>query len=120
MPKNQINKLIEEYIEMATFHGFASSFDQAEVKKINKAANTMLKIAEVIDAMSGTQVFSKLLEHPNSSVRSWCAFNLIERVHSDTKTTKRALDVIKELANSDSVDAYGAELWLKQYEKTNP
>jgi hypothetical protein len=117
MTKNRTSQLIQEYVDLAVFHGSANSLGSVEVETLNKAAKRMLKIAEKVSGLSGTQEFSKLLEHPNFSVRSWAAFNLIERMDSDQTVIDRALAVIRKVAKSETVTAIGAELWLQNYEQ---
>jgi len=41
------SELTKEYIELAKFYSSAASFDLANTKKINKAANRMIEIAEL-------------------------------------------------------------------------
>ena len=116
--RKRTKRLIEEYVNLAIFHGTANNYDPAEVKKINTAANGMLKISYTVNELSGTPEFSKPLKHPNPSVRSWAAFNLMEMMNPNEITIEQALSVIQILANSDCLDAYGAKFWLRKYEKS--
>jgi len=114
-----ISELINEYIQQAIFHSSSDSFDPKLTKKINKAADRMIEIAEMISNQNGTDEFSNLLDHPESGVRTWASFNIIERMNPNQSSISKAIMNIEELAKSDSVDAFGAELWLKDWKNKN-
>ena len=113
------SELTKEYIELAKFHSSVDSFDLANTKKINKAANRMIEIAELVALQHGTEKFAELLDHEEVGVRTWASFNLIERMNPNQETVNKALEEIRKIAKSDSLDAFGAELWLKNWNAKN-
>ena len=109
--------MIQEYINLTELHSTLDAFDSGNIKKMNKIANKILKLADTIFKANGRSEFQKILKHKNRSIRSWAAFNLIERMEPDESVTNEAMRVIEELAKSDSLDAPGAQLWLKNWKK---
>lgn len=119
METETIEELLRQYVDRALFHSNADSFDPKQVKAINKAADKMLEIAELVASKNGTKDFARLLNHPEQAVRSWASFNVIERMNPDQETIKKALEEIKTISKSHSINAFGAELWLKDWNSKN-
>ena len=114
-----IDELLREYVEKVLFHSNADSSDPKQTKAINKAADRMIEIAELVASKNGTSDFVQLLNHQEKAVRSWAAFHVIERMNPDQETINKALGEIKSIAKSDSMEAFGAELWLKDWNRKN-
>jgi hypothetical protein len=117
--EKDIRNVIDEYVSLAEQHSSMDSFDPSTTKKMNRIANKILKLADKIYQTGGQDEFKKVLKHENRGVRTWGAFNFIERMKSDQETLKEALDIIEEISKSESIDAPGAELWLKNWNKEN-
>ena len=112
--------MIEDYVSLAEQHSSMDSFDPNTTKRMNQIANKILKLSDTIYESGGMEEFQKkVLKHENRGARTWGAFNYIERMKPDKNGTKEALDIIEEISKSESIDAPGAELWLKKWYKEN-
>ena len=116
---NALQQLLEQYRKYALIHYQVVLGDKASVKKGNRAANQLIKIAEQIDRefANGAEAFSALLNERGYKIDCWAAFHLIERIKSNKQQQQKALAVIESYAQSDDIDAPGIKLWLKNRNK---
>ena len=119
--------LIEEYIgsieilDQITLDDFG---DKKTVRKNNKLADRLRKIAQIIE-QEKTELkvdFKQLLSHEKQSVRGWVAHHILEVMEYDTETRKLALREIHDIAEhaEDRMERLGNSMWLKDWYKKHP
>ncbi len=105
--------MLNRYIELAELHANTDYSDSESVKIANRAANEMIRIAESVGRDISAEEFAALLEHPIA--RKWAAHHLIELLNESGPLLQKSLKTIRDVANSDDPDAFGEEMWLKEW-----
>ena len=95
------------------------NMSSSDVVRNNTLADKLNAIANRIGRSDAeSQDFLKLLSHENITVRLWTAHSIVERMSYDKSVKDRALEVIRQVAESDWPIAWCEEMWLEDYNKT--
>ena len=89
--------------------------DKSSVRRHNRAARTMYEIVGAAVRNDVISAFVPLLDDPVCS--KWLAHQLLEKADVDAEVEQRCLRIIEALAASDSADAMGEQIWLRDYKK---
>jgi hypothetical protein len=100
---NDLQQLLEKYRKYAMIHHQVVLGDKVSVKKGNRAANQLIRIAEQINGefANGAEAFSALLNEREYKIDCWAAFHLIERIKSNEQQQQKALAVIESYVCSE-------------------
>lgn len=112
--------LIDEYIELTRICSTTDYSDKKSVRQHNKSVNRMYEIAEKIGYEDTTETindFIKLLDISENKTNVWAAVHMLERIPVDSNAEIKALEIIKRIANGDSAEAMGFQIWLDDYKK---
>ena len=112
--------LILEYLELAKVCSLTDYADKKSVKQHNQSVDRMYEIAEKIGYEQTSETvedFAKLLDVPTDKTNIWAAVHILERIPVDKAIEEKALNIIKQVADGDSVDSVGFKIWLDNYKK---
>ena len=94
-----------------------------KVKKNNRLANRMRKIASEIETKYPDMKndFYQLLFHEEAIVRNWVAHHILEVMNYDEACRKNALKEITDIAMNDKgFNGFGNKMWLAQWYEEHP
>ncbi|WP_298755225.1 hypothetical protein [uncultured Psychroserpens sp.] len=117
-----IEYLKERYLKLTKICAETDYADKKSVQKNNSAVNEMYKILDLISESENQieiQKFAELLNVEKSRTNLWVATQMLEKLNVDQKTEKRALNIIKSVANGSGADAMGFQSWLSEYKIRN-
>ena len=102
---------LDKLIQLAEKHAAMQPVEQDAVDEANSFADEIRAI--LISAIENQEIESlaELLRIP--SVCSWVAFIAMEEGRLDSLGEARCLQVIRDIADSDRVEAIGAQFWLR-------
>jgi hypothetical protein len=112
--------LIQEYIELTKTCASTDYGDKKSVKLHNKSVDKMYEIVEKIGYEQTTETiddFAKLLEINENNTNVWAAVHILERIPANKTIEEKALKIIKQQADGDTVEAMGFRIWLDNYKK---
>jgi hypothetical protein len=114
-----LEQLLDKYRQNARIHYEVGFRDKASVRKGNRAASQMIRIAQQVEEefSGGVDAFAGLLVERDYKIDCWAAFHLIEQMNISQQLQQKALAVIERYARSDDIDAAGIQLWLKGWNK---
>lgn len=116
----ELDDLLEKYIEQAKICFQVDYGDKNSVKAHNKAADKMQKIVGLIDhnyGEEGVKRFSDLLDITEYTTNVWAAVHVFNNLKADNDSRRKALQIIRNIAKGDDVNALGFQHWLKEREK---
>ena len=114
---DDLEKQLERYRELARIHERIDYGDSSSIGRANNAADEMARIYRAVSAeASGLDSFIKLLDEPTAKIQLWAAHHLLEHAHLSESMETKALEIIKLYSQGDDPDAYGEQLWLKDWE----
>ncbi|HNU33883.1 MAG TPA: hypothetical protein PKN75_09840 [Bacteroidia bacterium] len=114
-----LTELIDHYIMQVEIADKIDYADKITVKANNKAVETMYEIVELIKTKFGTEGISKfatLLDRQENSTFLWVAPQILEKMNAPDEIRKKALKIIKNIADSNHSSALGFQGWLMNYE----
>lgn len=109
----QINDLLSEYKSVAKKHFEIGPVDETEVDGPNRLARRLIDIAVEINKLGGIEEFKELLDLNEYKINHWAAYQIMDRMNPDATLKSKALGIIKRVSESGTIDAVGAEFWLK-------
>jgi hypothetical protein len=112
-------ELIDYYIKQVDITNNIDYLDKPTVKASNKAVETMYQIVEIINKKFGSEGvnrFSVLLDRRENSAYLWAAPQILERMNATDETKRKALKIIKDIADSNHPSALGFQGWLMNME----
>lgn len=117
-----LREYIDEYKSLPPICAKTDFADKKSVRRHNATVSRMYKIVEAIKVFgsNGVEEFSKLLDISENDVNVWVAVQILEKLSADSATEKKALEVIKKVANGNDINAYGFQIWLKQWMAKSP
>lgn len=112
-----MNKLLTDFIELATQHGDYMENGDIRANSVHKKLMRIIKKIEASETSTKLQ-FKQLLEHSNSSVKSWVAVELLGTCE------QLALETLKSVSEGNGINALTAnslmDMWNKRMiEKDN-
>lgn len=110
--------LIQEYLGLTKVCASTDYSDKKSVKMHNKSVRRMYEIAEKIGSEKITETidgFAMLLDISDNKTNVWTATHILESVPINKKIEEKALKIIIEQADGDSLDALGFKMWLNNY-----
>jgi hypothetical protein len=107
----RVENAIDDFIGYSKIHGIATS-EIANSKIANTAYANIVKAYEHIKSQNGFEKMKVLLEHKNTSVRSWSARYLLNTYE------KESLKVLEEIAKGN-LFAFAAEMTIVEWKKGN-
>lgn len=115
-----MESLIEEYVTHIVAMDNTDYGNKMSVVQHNKHANRIRKIATNIAQKHPElkEQFFLLIKNTNSSVRIWAAHHILEVMNYNEDEQEKALDIIKQKAQEDSVEGRGNQMWLKNWQKS--
>lgn len=112
------SELIEEYRSL-TAVCFGTDYSNAtSVKKHNKAVTRMYEIVSHLSqdaSLECVNQFYELFQMSENNTNVWAAIHSLEHLTPDTLKTKKALSIIGKAAEGESAEAFGFQLWLKDW-----
>jgi len=83
---------------------------------VNRAADELRRLASIIGSGGPNSIrsFSALLDETRNESVFWAAFHALEVMQSPPDVVDRAFRVLEERANSDSMNAVGTRMRLKE------
>jgi len=103
---------IEQFVNLAKVHASIDYGNPNSVKEGNSAADSMRLIALILYESNKIEELLSLLEHQYAGL--WVAFIVADFDNVSAAQIKRCIDLIRSLANGDSVDSLGAKYWLEE------
>ena len=94
-----------------------------KVLRNNRAVTRMLRIESDIEQNHPElkDAFARLLDKTDCRIHVAAAHGILERMHYDAQTQRRALTIIEAVAcDEESVSSFGTILWLTDWYKTHP
>ncbi|MEB8434490.1 hypothetical protein OO007_19790 [Cocleimonas sp. KMM 6892] len=103
---------MDQYLKLAKLADSVVYEDSKSVQGSNSAVNSMYSI--VRDA-GEDDLMSLITLLENSAAKKWLAHQLVE-LHSLPKDVEdKCFNIVQELANKDSLNAVGEQLWLEEW-----
>jgi hypothetical protein len=116
-----IEKLIDEYRELARNCYQVDFSDRKAVKKNNDSVTRMYTIVDRVIKEFGSDGISKLktlLDIEDHHTNVWIATHLLENITLEKTTEDKALGIIEKVASGDDVMALGYQYWIKGWKST--
>ena len=113
-----IESLKEEYLKLTKICAETDYSNKKSVRKNNSAVSKMYVIIDIIsknNSRNEIQIFSELLSISENKTNIWVAAQMLERLVVDKETERKALEIIKRIANGDDAEAMGFQSWLADY-----
>lgn len=114
-----LEELIEDYKDQAAICAKINYSIKSTIKDNNKSVHRMYEIVNEIRGkfgQKGIEQFQKLLDIKDNEINVWAATQLLEKLSPDKTTETKAIEIIKQIANSNNTNALGFKYWLKEYE----
>ncbi|WP_299155913.1 hypothetical protein [uncultured Christiangramia sp.] len=114
----KIELLIEEYKKQAKICSEIDYSNKMSVKKNNRAVKRMYQIVESISLKNNSNEklrFYQLLDFEENKTKIWAAVQILEKLEVDSKTEKKALNIIECAAKGEDGNSLGFKYWLKNY-----
>jgi len=94
----------------------SSGGGQPGTRAVNRAADELRRLASIIGSGGPNSIrsFSALLDETRNESVFWAAFHALEVMQSPPDVVDRAFRVLEERANSDSMNAVGTRMRLKE------
>jgi hypothetical protein len=119
-----IQELIKEYRDQVAICSAVDYADKNSVKANNDAVSRMYKIVDTIVSdfgVDGAREFSLLLDVTENETNIWAATHLLEKMKADPAAEKKALAIIKNVAEQNDARGLGYRHWLENWKKkTDP
>ena len=112
--------LIQEYVELTKVCFSTDYADKKSVRNHNRSVKRMYEIVEKIGFEQSTIAindFIKLLDIDNNKTNIWAAVHILERIPVDKTVEQKALSIITQVIDGNSVDSIGFKVWLDNYRK---
>ncbi|MEI2339073.1 hypothetical protein FA002_14415 [Priestia megaterium] len=109
--------LVDLYQKSAKIHYEIDYRDKKSVKKGNRAAEDMKKIAQLIHLYYPGMLFefATLLTNPTYRIDLWAAHHVLEIMSYSPMLEDNALSVIERYADENDFTALGNRMWLDQW-----
>ncbi|TRY28668.1 hypothetical protein [Aliiglaciecola sp. M165] len=103
---------MNQYIELSNIANSIVYEKATSVAKANAAVEKMYSIVREADSKELSELYN-LLDHPSAG--TWLAHQLVE-LHALPKNIEvRCFKIVEKLAKSNSVEALGEQMWLKEW-----
>jgi|SRR5687767_348151 len=119
MTVDELKELLSRYQELAGIHASTDYGDSRSVIRASDAVNKMISISRDVSLMgeAGLKAFATLLGVSTNKANLWAAHHILEYMSFSKSLEQRALGIIRENAKGESPDAFGEQLWLKDWEE---
>ena len=114
---DELKELLNRYEELAGIHASIDYGDSRSVKRANDAVDEMISISRDVSVMgeAGLNAFAALLDVSTNKANLWAAHHILEYMGFSKSLEQRALGIIRENAKGESPDAFGEQLWLRDW-----
>jgi hypothetical protein len=104
---------VERYRACATICAATDYTSKRSVTEHNAAARQLDRIVEEAASVGALSELFCLLDEPESA--KWLAHQLLEQSHVPETLEQRCLQIIQELTKGAGANAYGEQIWLREY-----
>ncbi len=118
----KIQELMNLYIEQAKICFETNYDDKNSVNANNKAVYNMYKIIDTLNtkfSINELEEFFIILKNNEYGANLWAAIHLLEKVKLPQKIKSKALEIIKNEIKTNESNAFGLQLWLDDWTKSN-